>query len=290
MLGLIRSILYMPGNKSRMLEKAASLAVDVVVPDLEDSVPPGEKVAARRAVRAALERGIFQTTPVVVRCNAPGTEYIGADIEEVVCAGLAGLHVPKVEQPDDLRRIAEQVSRLEAARGLPAGQIQLLPGLESARALLAAYDIAVASRRTLALALGGDDFAADMGVQRTRGGEELAYARAHLAICARAADVGALDVVFADFSDAEGLEREARQARQLGYMGKFLIHPAQIAVVNQVFTPASAEIEYARRVVAAFEEGVRQGTAAVNLDGKMVDTPVVKRAQKLLALAERLGS
>jgi citrate lyase subunit beta/citryl-CoA lyase len=256
-LPLLRSLLFVPGNRPKMLDKAPTSGADAIVLDLEDSVPPAEKEAARQMVRERLAGYGPLPCTVTVRVNAISTGLTAADLAAIVGPGLQGIVLPKCQSAEEMREMDRLLSAAEQQTGLPTGEIPVIA-------------------------------CADMGVPRTKEATELFLPRATIALCCRAAEIQALDCVFADFSDEAGLRHEAAVARGLGYNGKFVIHPNQIAPVNEIFTPPAAEVEYARRVVEAFEAGVAAGSAAVNLDGKMVDTPVVNRARKLLALARLL--
>lgn len=283
---LLRSLLFVPGNQPGKIEKARSLAPDALVLDLEDSVPPAEKPKARAIVRDYLSSLAAQGRRVVVRINPLASGLAEAEIEAVVGLGLGGISLPKVNSPEDIDRVAGLVGARERAAGLERGKITLLPWIETARSILHAEEIARASPRVVALAFGADDYALDMGIIRSREGTELLLPRGLIAIAARAAGVAALDGIYANFRDEAGLAAEARLARQLGFAGKFLIHPAQIEPVNRIFAPSVEEVAQARKIVAAFEAAVAAGVAVAVVDGEMVDTPVAERARRLL---ERAG-
>ncbi|HET7036541.1 MAG TPA: CoA ester lyase [Thermomicrobiaceae bacterium] len=290
---VMRSLLFVPGNRERMIDKALASAADVVLLDLEDSVTPGEKEAARRTVAATLERlaaGASASHPLVyVRVNSG--ELLRADLDAVARTALDGVVLPKAEAPELVEEVDGLLARLEEARGLAHGTLRLLPIVESARGLLAAPQVAAGSPRVVALMFGGEDFSADLGLPapREREAAELLYPRWATAVAAAAAGVPAIDTIWADVRDEAGLLAQAQLARRLGYAGKAVIHPGQIAPVNRVFSPTSEEIAHARRVVAAAEEGERAGSGAVALDGRMIDRPIVERARRTLTLARALG-
>jgi citrate lyase subunit beta/citryl-CoA lyase len=291
-----RSILFVPGNKPRMLEKARTLPADAVMLDLEDGVPPQEKVAARATVRQALEAGPYAPA-VILRPNSVGSGFFEADLREAFTAGVAGVCLPKAETAGDVERLATALSMVEQERGLPAGSVGILLMIETALGVLNAYAMASTSsagalsvqscRRVCALCLGGEDLARDLGAVRTRQGLELAHARAHLVLAARAAGAMAIDTVCTDLADPDGLLAEAREARQLGYSGKLVIHPAQIEPVHRAFTPSGEEVAYARRVLEAFAIAEARGDGVIALDGQMIDAPVVARAREVLAVSGR---
>ena len=201
---------------------------------------------------------------------------------------LSGISIGKAESVWHLRDADRIITALESAAGLEAGHIKLIPWIENARAVMSARDMAGASSRIVAIAFGGEDYTDDMGVQRTDTGEEVRFPRSIVAVAARAATVGSLDSPFVRFRDAEGLRQDAQAARQMGYTGKFAIHPDQIDIINQTFSPSPEEVEYAREVVAAWDRAEAEGRGSVALEGRMIDVPVVSRAQKLLALAEAI--
>ncbi len=286
----LRSVLFVPGNKPRMLEKARTLPADAVILDLEDAVPPGEKAAARAMVRRALESGPYGPR-VILRVNALSTGLVEADLEGAFALGVDAVCLPKADTPADVDLLGSMLAALEQARGLPVGAVGILLMVETALGVLNAYGMAVAGaehggRRVRALCLGGEDLAWDLGAVRTRDGAEIAYAWAHLVLAARAAGAAAIDTVYTDLTDPEGLLAEARQARQLGYSGKLLIHPAQIEPVHQAFAPSEEEVAHARRVLEAFEAAETRGEGVIALDGQMIDAPVVARARKVLGLID----
>jgi citrate lyase subunit beta/citryl-CoA lyase len=271
-----------------MIEKARGFAADVIVLDLEDSVPPAEKEQARQIVRRAIPilAGLGHT--VHVRVNPVDSGLARDDLAAVVCPELSGIGLPKVESAQDVRDVDVLIREQELEHGVKPGTLALIPAIESARGVLRCEEICRASTRLAAITLGADDYTADLGVHRSREGRELDYARQVMVVCARAAGILALDTPFADFRDEEGLLRESEWVRSLGLKGKYLIHPSQIEAVNRVFRPTEEEVAYARRVVAVFEEEVARGHAAVQVDGRMVDTPVAKRARALIDLAEAI--
>lgn len=287
---LYRSLVFVPGVRENMIEKARAFEADVIVLDLEDSVPPAEKERARQTVRRAIPTLAALGHTVHVRVNAVGSGLARDDLAAVVCPELSGVTLPKAESAQDIRDIDVLIREQELEHDVKPGTLALIPTIESARGVLRCEEICRASTRLAAITLGADDYTADLGVHRTREGRELDYARQVMAVCARAADILALDTPFADFRDEEGLIREAEWVRSLGFKGKYLIHPGQIGPVNRVFHPTEEEVAYARRVVEAFEEALARGEGAVQVDGRMVDPPVAKRAQALIELAEAIDA
>ncbi|HEY8520140.1 MAG TPA: CoA ester lyase [Gammaproteobacteria bacterium] len=284
---ILRSPLFVPGNKANMLEKALGLAVrpDAYVPDMEDSVPEAEKVSARETIRAFLPRLAATRTPVIPRVNALDTGLTRDDLAAVVGPHVFGVSIGKVRSAADISRVSNLIGDLERDAGLALGTVKLLPWIETAEAIVHCYEICRASERIVAVAFGGEDFTHDMGVERLEDESQVAYARSALCVAARAAHVLALDTPYFRLRNPEGLRLNAIAAKNIGFKGKFAIHPEQIEVLNESFAPSEREIEHARRVVAAFEEAERQGRGSTSLDGWVIDVPVVKRARAVLALA-----
>lgn len=282
---LIRSLLSVPGNRPNMLQKARDLPADALHLDLEDSVPPAEKEHARLAVREVLPGFARRGQTVVVRVNPLPSDLTSSDLDAIVCRHLDGISLPKVESREDVVAVDAMIAERELRLGLTPGGIGLFVWIETARAMLAAYPIAAASKRIRALLLGADDFTREMAIPRTREGEELTFVRWTVAIAARAAGVLALDTSFPAYQDAEGLVRDAQRARSMGFNGKFLIHPSQIDSVNSVFTPSPEEIEEARQVVEAFDKAVAGGHATTSIGGSMIDIAIAERARRVLEIA-----
>ena len=287
---LLRSLIFVPGNRANMLERALDFNADIIMVDLEDSVPPAEKVAARDLARQWVPTLRQAGKRVMVRANSLDTGLTRDELTAVISPDLYGVSVGKTESVWDLREIDRIIAPLEASAGLQPGQIKLIPWIESARAVVNVNELAAALPRSVAIAFGAEDYTNDMGIQRTDDGAEVYHPRATIAIAARAAGVAALDSPYVAFRNPEGLRQDAGVARQLGYTGKFAIHPAQIDPINELFSPLPEDVAYARRVMEAWNEAEAAGRGSLNLDGKMVDVPVVKRAQNLLALAEAINN
>jgi citrate lyase subunit beta/citryl-CoA lyase len=268
-----------------MLAKIPSLASDALLLDLEDAVAPPDKEKARTLVRATLDT--LQTpSRAYVRINGFESGLAEADIRTVVGRGLAGVMLAKAESPAQLKNLDGSLADAEVSAGLAPGALEVIPLVETPLGVLNALSIAFAPR-VRALALGGEDLAASVGATRTRDGDELSFARGMVVMAAGAAAIQAIDTVWTDVADEQGLERESRHARSCGFSGKLAIHPRQAPIIETAFSPTPAEVEQARRVVDAFEAA---GGGAVNVDGKMVDAPVVRRALRVLAMTEEAGS
>ncbi len=280
-----RSLLFVPGNKESMLRKAMNFRPDAFVPDMEDSVPDAEKANARSTIAAVLPDLAGTGIPVIPRVNGLETGWTAADLAAVVGPHIHGISIGKVNGPDDIGIIASLLDGLEERKGLHSGQVKLFLWLESAKAIVHCYEICSASPRIEGVAFGGEDFTHDMGIERLGDESEVAVARNLLCIAARAAEVQALDTPYFRFRDEDGLRNNCALAKRFGFKGKFAIHPAQIEAINQSFSPSAVEIEYARRVVAAYEDAERKGRGSTSLDGRVIDVPVVKRARALLQFA-----
>lgn len=281
-----RTMLYLPGNNPNMLTRGYLFGSDGLVLDLEDAVAMVEKDAARTLVKRFLEQGEFGDCYVSVRINGVDTEYWRDDLAAVVpMKRLDGIRVPKVEDANTVKIIDEELSALEEKNGLPVGKITLHCLLETAHGIWNAYDIGKASPRIEAIIPGGEDLRADLKTNRSDDSMELEWARRMLVFAARAAGVEPLDTVFSRIKDDEGLRRETEFIKQLGFSGKSIIHPNQVGIIHEVFTPTEAEIAKAQKVIAAAREAAERGQGAVTVDGKMVDIPVVKRAEYTLVRA-----
>jgi citrate lyase subunit beta / citryl-CoA lyase len=277
----LRSFLFAPGNHARRVANAVSLDADAVILDLEDAVATAEKPTARGAVVVALT--LPRQSLLYVRVNAADTEFCYGDLVAVVRPGLDGIILPKVESATALATINWLLAQLEREQGLVPGAIDLIPIIETAGGLTNLDMILAAGTRVRHVAFGAGDFTLDVNMAWSRTEAELAFARARIATASRAAGIQApLDTVWVDLADEEGLEISARAALGFGFQGKMCIHPKQLAPVNRVFTPGETEVAYAERVVAAFAEAEAAGNAAIQLDGKFIDYPILYRAQRVL--------
>lgn len=296
---LLRSWMFVPGNRQRMIEKSLGVAVDAVMMDIEDGVAPAEKDAARKQIAACLDQvaarlngdSQYRTPARFVRINAVGHERMRDDLALVLRRGLEGLVVPKVETPEQVKTVEQILDRQEPQAGVDRGSVRLLVAIESPKGLFNAYAIATASPRVIGLLFGAEDFSREIGLPLRREGEarDLIYARSGIVTAAACAHVQAVDGVWPDLQDIDGLKVFATQSRRLGFSGMSLIHPAQVEIVNAAFTPAADEIDYAQRVLKAFDEARTRGEGAVAFGGQLLDLPIVDRARQTLALAESLS-
>jgi citrate lyase subunit beta/citryl-CoA lyase len=285
----LRTALYVPAHKPSMMAKALASGADAVIFDLEDSVPLAAKSEARRAVADMVREAPTNGPVVMVRVNAPGSQLIDEDLEGIVTPGVQMLLLPKAEAEREVASVSEKLARLEAARGLPVGGIELVLLIESALGVYRCYDLLKASPRVASVCFGSardGDLQADLGCGWSLEGTELLYARSKVLLDARAAGVEyPLDGVFADLGDEEGLFADSRLSARLGYVGRTVIHPKQIDPVRRAYAIPEAEVEYYKKVVRAFEQAEAAGSAAITVDGKMVDYAMYTRARKVLALA-----
>ncbi|MBN2185659.1 MAG: citrate lyase acyl carrier protein [Candidatus Krumholzibacteriota bacterium] len=285
---LRRTRLYMPGNNPDLMRNGGLYGADCVILDLEDSVSPLEKDAARLLVRNTLLNIDFGGAERIVRINPLSTEFSREDLEVIVPAGPDTILIPKCEAASDVSDVADIIEGIEKDFGIKE-KILLMPLIETAKGILNAFEISSASDRVIAICFGAEDFTADIGVERTREGAESFVARSLLVLGAKAAGVQAIDTVFSDFSDEEGLMKSTEEAMAMGFEGKGVIHPSQIEPVHRVFTPTAERIKYAKKVVAAIEDARKKGSGVASIGSKMVDAPIEKRARKILRLAEALG-
>ena len=282
-----RTFLFAPGNHARRVEKALSLDADAVILDLEDAVAIAEKPGTRKLTVAALQRP--RTGLGYIRVNAISTEFCHGDIQAVVARGVDGIILPKVEAAHELKTIDWLITELERERGLPKGGIDLIPIIETGRGMQAAFEIASAGTRTRRMAFGAGDFTLDMNIEWSRDEMELLPFRATVAQASRAAGIEPpIDTVWIDLKDTEGLQASAVRCRQLGYQGKMCIYPDQVPVVNTTFTPSAADAAQARKMVQAFAEAEKAGSASIQVDGKFIDDPIVYRAQRILAAVAKI--
>lgn len=282
---LRRTMLFIPGNNPGMLQNGGVFEADAVILDLEDAVAPGEKDAARLLVSHALRAVDYGSSEKVVRINTLDT-YGQQDIRAIVPCQPDALLVPKVQGPEDIQTALELMAAVERP-GQP--EVKIIALIETPRGLAEAFRIAAASSRIKALALGAEDYTAAIGAQRTKEGSEIIAARAGIVNAAAAAGIQAIDTPYTDVNDDEGLLKDTRLAKQLGFKGKLTINPRQIDVIHSVFNPGEAEIRWAERVLAAIRQAEAEGSGVASLDGKMVDAPIVQRAERTLHLARMLG-
>ena len=284
-----RALLYMPGDDRRKIEKATTLGVDCICMDMEDGVALTRKAEARAVIAAAMKDLDFGSSERAIRINSVGSGFEKFDLAAAVATNPDAIVVPKVETARQLRSISEYIEMYELSGKMEIGTIRLMIGVETARGVLNLKEIAEADKRLDAIIFGAEDYAASIGAQRTREGTEVLYARSAVVTACAANNLQAIDMVYIDFRDLDGLRLEAQQGARLGFGGKQIIHPSQVEPVQEAFTPSGDAIEYARRVVAAFAASQKEGKGAFALDGKMIDMPLLKNAQKVLERAKAAG-
>ena len=289
---LIRTALFVPGNMPDRIEKAFGTEADVIIIDLEDAVPLSEKESSRSNVREKVTQ--FADRMILVRTNALGSPFINGDLNETIIEGVNGIILPKVEKADDIHDINKLLLEAEKTRSIPEGTILIFPLIESAAAVQHVYDIVSTKtkpKRIYTVMFGAADYTLDMGIEMTMEGNELFYARSKIAIACRAAGIAPpIDTPFMiDLKNTEALISDAKRAKELGFQGKLVIHPDQIEPCNRIFSPLPEEIKMAKKIVKAFEESEAAGVAAIQLEGKFIDYPVVKRSKDILALATAIA-
>jgi len=289
---LIRSWLFVPGHRQRMIDKAFGLNADAIMLDIEDGVAPNEKDAARKNIAESLGREKAPGSPArYVRINAIGHARMDADLEAVIRPGLEGLVCPKVDTPDEVRKIDAILNDKEPKNNLKKSSVKLLIAIESPRGLLNAPAIAASSTRVAGLLFGAEDFGREIGLPTVREGEarDLIYARSSMVIAAACSHVQAVDGVWVDLNDSQGLLGFAKQSRQLGFSGMSCIHPSQVDAINTTFSPTAEEIDYCQKVLQAFEEANARGDGSIAFGGQLIDRPIVERARRTIDMARSLG-
>jgi len=279
----------MPGDDRRKIEKATSLGVDCICMDMEDGVAVTRKVEARAVIAQAMKELDFGTSERCIRINSIGSGVEKYDLAAALATNPDSIVVPKIETPEQVKWISEHIETYELSSNINVGSIRLLIGLETAKGILNLKEIAEADKRLEAIIFGAEDYAASVGATRTKEATEVLYARSAVVTACAANDLQAIDMVYIDFRDTEGLRTEAQQGAGFGFSGKQVIHPNQIAPVQEAFTPSDEEIAYAQRVVETFMTSQKEGKGAYALDGKMIDMPLLKNAQKVLERAKAAG-
>ena len=284
-----RSMLFLPGNTPNIIVNGEILGADAVILDLADAVAPAETDSARILVRNALGSRGFGKCEVIVRINAIDTAYWQKDLEAIIPVRPSLIMPPKTACADDVLAVDAYITRLEEKLGLEHGAVGLIPLIETALGVENAFQIASASPRVKAIFLGGEDLTADLRCKRTKEGQEIFYARSRMVVAARAAGVEVYDTPFTDVNDDEGIYTDAQLAKSLGFTGKASISPRHVKAINEVFSPSMKDIDYAYEVMEAIRIGKEQGKGAVSLRGKMIDAPIVARAQQTIDAAIALG-
>ena len=279
-----RSDLYLPANNEHMILKAPTLGADVITLDMEDSVPPAEKEVARQMVKKHIKKMSTTGSEAWVRINAWDTDLTLADLDAVVVDGLDGITLPKCSGLADVRRLDDEITRLEKPRDLPVGKIKIAILIETALGVLTVDESVGGSSRLVAVIFGAVDYTRDMRVTRTDKADEQFYARAKIGVAARAHGLVAEDAPFPNYSDVDAFEANCRSGAQLGFEGRQIINPRQIAAAHKVYSPDPARVEWAKKITKVFEEeGLAKGSASVGFEGSMIDIPVYRDGLNILA-------
>ena len=284
-----RSMLFLPGNNPNMLINGNCLGADAVIFDLEDAVSPAEKDAARILVRNTMRYMDFRGCEIIVRINSIDTPYWQKDIDEILPYKPGLILLPKTGTAADALQADAYITEVEKKLGFEQNTVGLMPLIETALGVENAFLIASSTKRVKALFLGAEDLTADLQCKRTKEGREIEYARTRLVVAARAAGVDVYDTPFTDVNDDEGIVKDAELAKALGFTGKASISPRHVEVINSVFSPTQKEVDYAYEVMEAIELAKSQGKGAIALHGKMIDAPIVARAERTIAMARALG-
>ncbi|MBK9924071.1 MAG: CoA ester lyase [Anaerolineales bacterium] len=277
-----RALLYIPGDDRRKIEKSTTLGVDSICMDMEDGTALSKKAEARQVIAQAMKELNFGDSERCIRINSIGSGFEKDDLASALAAQPDSIVVPKIETAEQVKWVSEQIESYELSNKLNLGSIRLLIGVETAKGILNLREIASADKRLEAIIFGAEDYAASIGAIRTKEATEVLYARQAIVTACAANDLQAIDMVYIDFKDAEGLRAEAEQGAGFGFSGKQIIHPNQVQGTQEAFTPSDEAVAYARRIVESFEASQKEGKGAYALDGKMIDMPLLKNAQKVL--------
>jgi citrate lyase beta subunit len=279
----------MPGDDRRKIEKSTTIGVDCICMDMEDGVAVTRKSEARAIIAQAMKELDFGASERCIRINSVGSGLESYDLVAALAASPDTIVVPKVEFADQVKWVSDHIESYELSSGQKVGSVRLLAGVETAKGIMNLRKIAEADRRLEAIIFGAEDYAASIGARRTKEAAEVLYARQAVVTACVANDLQAIDMVYIDFRDLEGLRLEAEQGAGWGFNGKQVIHPNQVPVVQEAFTPSAEEIDYAKKIVETFEASQRDGRGAYALDGKMIDMPLLKNARKVLDRAKAAG-
>ena len=281
---LFRSLIFVPGNNPRFLEKAKKIQADIVCFDLEDSVPDNEKTSARKLIKTALKSRSEYSSSIFVRTNSPLSGKISSDLKEIIQKGIDGIVIPKVNNVTELKKIQKTLSGLEKSKKLKP--IQIIPSIESAEGVVNSYPIASFGKRVTAIVFGIFDLLNDLGVEYTKDSPGGKYSRYKIPVDAAAAGIAAIDGIWQDLNDLKGLQKDCNFGKSLGYAGKSVIHPDQISMVHKSFYPNKTEISWAQKVCNVYLKSTKKGKGATTVDGKMIDEVHYKQAKALLDIVK----
>lgn len=285
---LYRTMLFVPGNNPKKIVGAEVYGADCIIYDLEDSVSVFEKDSARILVKYALRYNRPECR-IGIRINQSDTPYYKEDVECMVPLKPDFLRLPKAECAEDIINLDRLITKTEKEFDIPEGSVKIVASIENALGVMNSYKIASASKRMLAIGLGAEDFRTDMGMQRSESAEEILFARNLIALHAHAANIKAMDYVYSNFKNEEGFRADTLLGKKLGYTGKSVVHPSQVSIVHEIYTPSEEEIDNAKAIFAAYEEALKCGSGVTSLNGKMIDKPMVTRAMAVLSSAKAAG-
>ncbi len=285
---LYRTMLFVPGNNPKKIVGAEVYGADCIIYDLEDSVSVFEKDSARILVKYALRYNRPECR-IGIRINQSDTPYYKEDVECMVPLKPDFLRLPKAECAEDIINLDRLITKTEKEFGIPEGTVKIVASIENALGVMNSYKIASASKRMLAIGLGAEDFRTDMGMQRSESAEEILFARNLIALHAHAANIKAMDYVYSNFKNEEGFRADTLLGKKLGYTGKSVVHPSQVSIVHEIYTPSEEEIDNAKAIFAAYEDALKCGSGVTSLNGKMIDKPMVTRAMAVLSSAKAAG-
>lgn len=285
---LYRTMLFVPGNNPKKIIGAEVYGADCIIYDLEDSVSVFEKDSARILVKYALRYNRPECR-IGIRINQSDTPYYKEDVECMVPLKPDFLRLPKAECAEDIINLDRLITKTEKEFDIPEGSVKIVASIENALGVMNSYKIASASKRMLAIGLGAEDFRTDMGMQRSESAEEILFARNLIALHAHAANIKAMDYVYSNFKNEEGFRADTLLGKKLGYTGKSVVHPSQVSIVHEIYTPSEEEIDNAKAIFAAYEDALKCGSGVTSLNGKMIDKPMVTRAMAVLSSAKAAG-
>lgn len=286
---LRRSMMFCPANNNKMLTTAHLKHPDCIIFDLEDSVFYSEKENARRMLGEAIKKIDYGDCEIFARINALNTPFGEKDVQELVRSGIKNIRLPMCESRENINELEDMLTYYEKEYERETGEVKIQGSIETPKGVLNAIEIATASKRMISISFGAEDYTNCLGINRLKTSMEFLYARSHVVLCANVAGIDAIDMVYSDIRDMDGFEREATEAKNLGFCGKSCIHPLQVAKVHEIFTPTKDELEIALRTVNAAYEAEKKGIGVITVDGKMIDKPIIERAEKIIRLSKGSG-
>lgn len=286
---LIRSMLFCPANNNKMLKTAHLRHPDSIIFDLEDAIAYSEKENARKMLCEAIKNTDYEDCEVFARINALYTPFGEKDVEELVKSGIKNIRLPMCESKENIKELEDMLVYYEKEFGYEVGKIKIQGAIETPKGVLNALEIASASKRLISISFGAEDYTNCLGINRLKTSMEFLYARSHISLCANVAGIDSIDTVYTDIKDLEGFERETTEAKNLGFSGKSCIHPSQVIKVHEIFTPSKEETEKALRIIKEASEAKKNGIGVITVDGKMIDRPIIEKAEKIIKLAKVSG-